>query len=180
MTYDYTEDQCIADSDDRLGQLSTLAGDLQTAQDEVAKIESDLAIAKSTVVQLSEETIPELMSEIGMTEFRTEGGFAITVERKVFASIPKYRMGEAVDWLDDNDEGGMVKRKVIVAFNRDQEEAATALAKKLGGTYPAGVEQVYSVHSSTLRAWARKRVEAGKETPEELFGIHTKQIAKLG
>jgi len=178
MTHDYTED--IEVSDDALGQLSELALELRTTQTNVATLELQLKIAKGDVRELEEVQIPELMAEVGMTEFATSGGLKIKVEKKVFASIPKYRMDEAIKWLDDNNEGGMVKRNVIVAFNRDQEEDATTLMTDLAAQYPAGVDQTYSVHASTLKAWARKRIEAGKETPEELFGIHTKEVAKIG
>lgn len=178
MTHDYSED--IDVSDDALGQLSELAVDLRKAQSAVVNLELELKIAKADVRELEETQIPELMDEVGMTEFATSGGLKIVVEKKVFASIPKYRMSEAIAWLDKNNEGGMVKRNVVVAFNRDQEDEATELADVLGKDYPAGVDQTYSVHASTLRAWARKRIEAGKPTPEELFGIHTKQVAKIG
>lgn len=178
MGYDYSNE--IERSSDQLGELSKLADELHDAEATVAQLEAKLASAKADVVRISEEEIPELMAEIGMDEFKTSTGLSIKLDRKVFAKIPKYRMGEAVDWLDEHGEGGMVKRNVVVGFNRDQEEAATELAASLSEQYPAGVSQDYSVHASTLKAWAKRKIEAGEEIPEDLFGIHTKQIAKIG
>jgi predicted transcriptional regulator len=177
MGHDYTDE--MDRSTDKLGELSSLAEELRGAETEVANLEAKLAAAKADVERIAEEEIPELMAEIGMAEFKTASGFTVSIDRKVYAKIPKYRMGEAVQWLDDNGEGGMVRRKVIVDFNRDQEDAAAELAEDLESKY-AAVAQDYSVHSSTLKAWAKRKIEAGEELPEDLFGILTKQVAKIG
>ena len=57
----------------------------------------------------------------------------------------------------------------------DQASAFQAFASKEG--FPA--EQKTEIHSQTLRAWVKERVENGEEFPMELFGAYVGQRAVI-
>ncbi len=169
------------DSTDALAELSRLGTALTQAQANVKELETSLALAKKEVVNLSETQIPELMDEVGLTRFTTREGIPFKVSDQVFASITKAKKAAALAWLDNNGHGQIMKRKVIVEFDREQEDAANELTASLVGDYgDDGVLCDKSVHASTLKAWAREQLEAGADIPLELFGIHVRRIAKIG
>ena len=161
-----------------LAELRRLADELEAAQEEVVRLEVLLKNAQEKATELSEITIPEKMAAVGLTELATPSGFRLAIEEAVFAHITKAREDEAYRWLDVNGHGGMIRRELTVAFNREQGDAATALHAELRGKF-AGVTQKWAVNAQTLKAWARHMLEDGENVPLETFGIHTKRVAKI-
>lgn len=160
-----------------LATLSRLAEELKAAQSEVARIEATLKSAQKRVQDLEEVAIPELMEGLGIASFRTSSGFAIEIAENVHVSITKENQPAAFRWLDEHGHGGMIKRSVLVAFNRDQESAAMALQEELATKFP-GVRQDANIHPSTLKAWAKRRLEEGEELPESI-SVHVIKSAKI-
>ncbi len=160
-----------------LARLSELADNLAFAKKEAARIEAELEAAQRRVRDIEEGSIPELMDILGMERFRTSSGFEIEVVRQVHASIANERKPVAFRWLEEHGHGGMIKRSVVVSFDRDQEEAARRLQEELRRTYP-GVKEERNVHPSTLRSWVSHRLEDGEEVPEAI-SVHVVKVAKI-
>jgi hypothetical protein len=167
------------DGTDALKKLHQLGNEMAQATKNVERLEKELAVAKKRVVDLSETEIPELMDSVGLESFTTREGIPFRIKKSVFASITKANHFKAMKWLDENGHSTLARRHVIVEFSKEQEEDATLLTKALGLKYE-DVDQVAKVHPSTLRGWAREQLEAGADVPLDLFGIHTKRIAKIG
>jgi len=169
------------DSTDALAQLSKLGTELTQAQAEQKAFEDRLALAKKRVVHLSETAIPELMDKVGLTRFTTREGIPFKVADQVFASITKAKAAAAHRWLDDHGHGQIMRRTVVVEFGREKEDDARELTAALVAEYgDDGVKCDKSVHTSTLKMWAREQLESGADIPLELFGIHVRRIAKIG
>lgn len=147
MTHDYSGVMPVP-NESKISELVKLAVELEDAKAKVVRLEIDLAVAKSEARELEEEIIPGLMDEIPLKEFVLPSGLRISVEKQVFASITKANQADAFDWLVAHGHGGMIKE-----------------------------ELVRRVHPSTLKAWARRRLEAGENVPDDLFGLHVKRIA---
>lgn len=162
---------------DGLAELRRLADELEQAQERVAEAEAALKAAQQTAKHLAEEVLPGKMAEVGLEMFKTPSGFTLEIKEQVFAHIAKARAAAAYRWLEENGHGGMIKRHVLVAFNKDQEEAASKLHANLQLEF-SGVTQKLQVNAGTLKAWAKRMLEAGEEVPLDLFGIHTKTVAK--
>lgn len=161
-----------------LAMLAQFAGQLNSAELEVAKLEEALAAAKGKVTDLAERQIPELMDTLGMKTFTTKNGFKVEVKRTIRASIPAASKDKAMKWLDDNGHSGLIKRSVLVAFDRTQEKEAAKLEQQLGKKFE-NVKTDLKVEPSTLRAWIAEQLEAGAEVPLELFGAWEQRIAKI-
>jgi hypothetical protein len=174
---DYT-DYVDAPEGDGLAELRRLADELDEAERELRRAEVALKEAQSRVKELSEETVPAKMQEVGLESLKTPAGFTVEIKEDVFAHISKANEAAAFRWLEDNGHGGMIKRHVIVMFNKDQEAIACNLEHELSDKFP-GVTQKRQVHAGTLRAWARSRLEEGDDVPVDLFGIHTRRVAKI-
>lgn len=158
--------------------LSRLGEELRQAQAELETQELQLKRAKERVEDLSEKIIPELMDKLGFQEFVTNSGFRIKITENVYVSVSREKRSAVIKWLDDNGHGGMVKRNVTIAFNRDQEDRAKKLLTDLSKDYP-GVKEESKVEPSTLRSWVTKRLESGLDVPLDLINVHTAKIAKI-
>lgn len=159
-------------------ELHSLVRDLEQAEREVNQRKIELARAETRERDLREILIPELMQSMGIKKIETSDGINVSVEDDVYAKISHDNSPEAFKWLDDNGHGGMVKRKVTVEFNRDQEDTVKELVTKLRIDFPQTREEK-KVESQTLKAWVRRRRKEGKPVPEELFGVHVRPVAKI-
>jgi hypothetical protein len=151
-----------------LGEISNLARKIRQAQQEVEEIEKDLKSRKKDLLKLTDEELPSAMQELGMSSFSLDDGSTASI---LVANRPL-----AYEWLRENGYDDIIKNVVSCEFGRgedDQASAFKAFAAKEG--FPA--DQSESVHSGTLKAFVRERVEAGDDFPMELFGAYVGQRA---
>lgn len=160
-----------------LTQLQQLAERQASAAARVAELEAKLNKAREELRDLAERQVPELMDQIGMTEFKTATGLQINIVETIRASIPKARAPLAFAWLKDHGHAALIKRVVKVAFGRGEDEKAEALRDELKGEYE--VEDDASVHPSTLAAFVREKLRDGEEIPLDLFGVHRQRESKI-
>lgn len=173
---DYSEyKQAPAGGD--LAALSKLAEELSEAQAQVEVLSAALEIAQKRVTDISEHQLPELMDAVGLETITTQSGLVVQMKNVVRASIPLARRGEAMEWLEQNGHGAMIKREVSVSFGRDQQDEAKKLMNDLSGEYDVKADS--RVESSTLRAWVAEQLEAGNEVPQDLFGVFQQRQAKV-
>lgn len=159
-----------------LGEISTLARKIRQAQQEVEEIEKDLKSRKKDLLKLTDEELPSAMQELGMSSFSLDDGSTVDVKPTYGASILVANRPLAYEWLRENGYDDIIKNVVSCEFGRgedDQASAFKAFASKEG--FP--VDQTESVHSGTLKAFVRERVEAGEDFPMELFGAYVGQRA---
>lgn len=161
-----------------LKQLAELAKAQFAAEQEVKRTDEALKKAKRKLLEIAERQIPELMARIDVESFTTGAGLKIKIRRVIRASIPVAQRPKAYAWLDAHGHSGMIKRTVMVGFNRDQEERANALLEKLRPVFE-NVSQGQKVESSTLRAFIREQIDAGANIPLDLFGAQEVRIAKI-
>jgi len=156
---------------DTLAEIQALADQLEDAQAEIAKAEKALEIAQNKEKLISEDLIPQLLEERGINpdnlRVTTKSGFTLEMKEFLSASVAQSRMPAFIAWLEANGHGGMVKREIIVAFNQDQEAAASELREKLRKEYP-GVKSSGKVHPMTLKSWVKGRLDEGEDVPESV------------
>lgn len=169
-----------ASSGDALVKLAELADRQAVAEAHVADLEAQLETARADVRELAEKLIPDLMDQIGMSDFTTLTGLRIEVGETIRASIPKAHAAKAFAWLKANGHAAMIKRVVSVSFGKGEDEQAEELHQKLAGELSLEVEDNASVHASTLAAFVREKLAKGEDVPLELFGVHRQRVAKLG
>lgn len=161
-----------------LTQLQKLAERQASAAARVAELEAHLNKAREELKDLAERQVPELMDQIGITDFKTATGLQINIVETIRASIPKARAPLAFLWLKENGHAALIKRVVKVAFGRGEDERAEALQKQLAGE-EYQVEDDASVHPSTLAAFVREKLRDGEEIPLDLFGVHRQRESKI-
>jgi len=173
LPYDYSEhaDDDAVDQTDVLGKISRLADEMHQLDKDAATAELKVKKLKETHRQIAEEQLPELFEQVGMSELTTFKGLPLKLKNKVFTNISKGRKPTAIAWLDANGQGGMVKRSVIIDFDKTQEEKVEALLRLIGKGWPNNRTEL-DVHGSTVKAFVTKRLADGKEIPLDIFGVH--------
>ncbi len=164
-------------TNEAFAKLDELVVDIVDAGAEVTKAEEELKEAQEKYRQLEQFTIPEYMDTLGLEEFTTTRGMRVVVETKIRASIGKNK-GPAFAWLIENGHDGIIKRTVVVAFNREQAEEAAELMKKLHPDF-AGVKQDMKVEGATLTAFVKEQLKEGNDVPIDIFGIFEQRFAKI-
>lgn len=163
---------------DGLKSIASIAIMIRTTEDEIAKVDQYLKDKKRELLKLTDEELPAVLQELGLSSFTLDDGSKVDVKPLYGASIPKPKVEEAHKWLRDNGHDDIIKNVISCSFGRGEDQNAVSFkesAAKLG-LHP---EQNESVHSSTLRAWVKERVENGDDFPMDLFGAFIGQRAVL-
>ena len=159
-----------------LGGIAKLAEDIAQKEADVAALEEKLKDAKKALLRLTDEELPLLMTELGVSSFKLSDGSQVEIKKTYGASIPVNSREEAFEWLRSNGHGDMVKNVVSVGFGMGEDSMAAEF-KDLAMSKGLHPDQKESVHPSTLRAFVKDRVEEGAEFPMELFGAYIGQRA---
>ncbi len=156
-----------------LQRIVSMAELLVAQQAQVKSIEEQLAVAKAEARKLETEDLPELMRELGIEKFTLSDGSNIEVMDDVECSISEERRGAAMEWLERNGFGGLIKTEVVVRFGKGEHEAAARCAEETGG------ETRETVHPSTLKSFVREQLAAARPIPFETFGIRPYSRVKI-
>lgn len=160
-------------------KLTKLSEQLVTTESVVEKTRKILKHEEAKLRELKEDILPEVMRETGQDLLKLPTGEYLSIEEKLYARIPKHAAEEAYLWLEENGEGGMIKRAVVCEFRADQEEEAQ---RALDGLYLMGFEQarIERKHQwNTVESWVKKMYTKGRDLPRELFGVHCRNVAVI-
>lgn len=162
-----------------LERLNDLTEQMVFNDERLAQAEEAVAKYKDQRKLLTEELIPEEMRKQGQDLLKLDTGEYIEIFDEIKARVPKHAADEVYAWLEENGEGGMVKRQVICEFRKDQEEEAnTALA----AIKAAGFNHAYTdrkVAWNTYQKWAQEQIADDVNLPREKLGIFTRTIARI-
>jgi len=181
MEQDFEE--TLASSVEKLDQqgltsVAALARQIRDKEDRIASLEEDLKAEKKALLKLTDEDMPAMLAEIGISSFSLDDGSQVEVKQTYGASILVNNRPQAYEWLRENGYDDIIKNSVICQFGRGEDDQASAFAAfaQQQGYVP---EQKTEIHPQTLRAFVKERVEEGDEFPMELFGAWVGQRAVI-
>lgn len=177
------EVETISTSGDKLDIVRNAVKKLRALEFKKDQLEADLADTKRAILDMTEKDLVKLFSETNLTSLtlEAEGNYpAMKFEKSTFynAKIPEDKEAEAFTWLHDEGHGDLVKTQVTASFGmgeRDTAEQVEAAIASLGVDYNSKL----SVHSSTLKAFVKSEIEAGRALPMDLLGVYMGEIVKL-
>lgn len=171
-------DKPVELNEQQMQQLATLAAEQVKIEDWIAKREGELELAKVQLRKIAEVAIPNLMQEIGMSEFTLTNGMKLTIKQEVYASIPADNQQPAFNWLRKTGNDGLIKNVISCQFSKGQDADALTAGRLLAeaGFQP---EQKQSVHPMTLKAFIKEQMEKGVDVPLADFGAHTVNKTKI-
>jgi len=161
-----------------LGSVAEIARAIRVKEDQIAALEDQLKESKKELLKLTDEDLPAMLQELGLSKFSLDDGSNVEVKPTYGASIKVDNRPAAFEWLREHGYDDIIKNTVACSFGRGEDDRASAFAafaEKEG--YFA--EQKTEVHPQTLRAFVKERVEAGDEFPMELFGAYVGQRAVI-
>ena len=156
-------------SQDNLGKIGAVATDVAETDKEINDIKEQLKKKEDYRKKLSEEVLPSLFAEVGLSELKLADGRLISVKDYYGASIKPEKKAMAYAWLRNNGFGDLVKNQVTCSFGRNEEEKASGLLSHLSEKGYQSTQREW-VEPSTLRAFVREQYEGGKELPMDLLG----------
>lgn len=172
------QEQDELNKSDVLGKITILAEEMQDYDSQIAEAELQVKRLKERRRKIAEDDLPELFHEVGMTTLSTRNGLPLKLEKVLRTSIAKGRKVGAIKWLDDNGHGGIVKRNVIVSFDKTKEDKVQNLLNLIGKGWPNNkIER--DVNAATCKALIKRLLEEGQEVPKETFGIHQVDEVKI-
>ena len=161
-----------------LSSVASVARQIREKQEAVETLENVLKERKKQLQKLTDEEMPALLAEIGMSSFTLDDGSTVEIKQTYGASILVKNRLEAHNWLREKGFDDIIKNTVLCQFGRGEDEEAIAFAylAQKQGYIP---QQKTEVHPQTLRAFVKERCEAGEEFPMELFGAWVGQRAVI-
>jgi hypothetical protein len=156
---------------DKVLELRDLEDEIQNAEDSINKLKEKAKI-------LSQIEIPAMMQDMHITKLKLKDGESVEVKPFYYASVSQginetdsdyaQRKEQAFTWLRNNGLGDIIKNDITVTFGKGEDNKAAQYAVLARGQ---GFEPVQKegVHSQTLKAVVRERIEAGLDMPSDLF-----------
>ena len=157
--------------------LSSLVKDLDQLTIDINEKEEELKSLKLQKHKMSTEQIPAMMDEMGVQRLDVEN-LSVSLKPLINASIPPTRRDEAYQWLRENDLDDIIKNDVIMSFGKGEDNMAGDIMYDLEqrGMHP---EKKTHIHSMTLKAFIRERVEKGLPIDLDMFGAFVARTADI-
>tara|TARA_R100001460_G_scaffold88986_1_gene130512 strand:- start:129 stop:710 length:582 start_codon:yes stop_codon:yes gene_type:complete len=180
MEQDFEDKAASIEKVDQQGltSVAALARTIRDKESRISDLEQSLKEEKKALIKLTDEEMPSMLAEIGMSSFALDDGSTVEVKQTYGASILVEKRPEAYEWLRDNGYDDIIKNTVACQFGRGEDDQASAFAAfaQQQGYVP---DQKTEVHPQTLRAFVKERCEAGEDFPMELFGAWVGQRAVI-
>lgn len=176
---DYSDYMDNAPTDQGVSTLANLGQALVKAELDVLKAEAELKKAQDLRKDIEERQIPDAMREAGVEELKLAGGVVIGIEEVLGVTVRKDNKQRVLNWLEKEGHGGIIKRKLSVTFNKDQQDEASNLIKVLVEEHGMPTKEEREYASQTLKKIVRERREAGLPVPDDIINVYSAEKAKI-
>lgn len=161
-----------------LEQIKEVGNQAVALSAEVEALDKALGEKKKELNELLQNKLPLMM--VGVPSITLDNGMKITIGNFVSGSLPKEPAEKqaAIEWLEANEGGGIIKTEVSVSFAKSLYDEAKKLAEELKEEGFA-VDLETGVHSQTLAAFVRERMQNGDPVDHKVLGVYVGRHAKL-
>ncbi len=182
MAHDYSEFQSSSPGDNLMARLEGLAQEQLDAEARLSNLEAQVDEAKAVVRRIKERELPNLLDEaqLGTSKIVTPNGIEIAMKEEIRGNIPKGKEKPAHEWLEENDNGGLIKRTVTIVFSKDEEAWAAKFKRDCAQRKkPLNLEIKRGVHAGTLRSFVKECLKNGVAIPMETFGVFRQRFTSV-
>lgn len=95
----------------RIKDIVNLANQLDTIQNQIDDAEEELKWLNEKKKRIGETMLPDLMGQIGLTEFSLTSGRKVKIKPDIYCSAPEARMEQITAWLNERNMGAIIKTK---------------------------------------------------------------------
>ena len=158
---DVAKDAEALPSEEKLSRLANLAIEMRKLENEIEEQEVRLVELKANLRKVSEDQIPSLMDEIGISKITLSNGLKLST--KFFAS-GKVLSEDVYDWFEKEGFADIVKSVLTVNTRRIEKQDLAPIKEAIR---EAGLEfgEKDSIHYQTMSSWLRERIDAGMSLP---------------
>ena len=158
--------------------VAEIARRVQRQQIEVARLEDEGKQSKEDLRKLTDEDLPSMLHELGVQSFTLDDGSKVDVKPTYGGHISVAHRAAAHEWLRDNGFDDIIKNQVTCTFGRGEDDQAASFIEMAVSSGHAPIQKA-AVHPSTLTAFVKEQIEAGKDIPQDLFGVYTGHHATI-
>ena len=152
-------------------ELSELCTRLLELQKQITKCEDNIKNLRNEERLLSENEIPNLMQQAGISSLKLIDGSSVSFKPEYYAKIPVSKTDEAFDWLSSNGHGDLIKNQVSLTFGKSEDNVANSLVEDLKSK-GHNVSQKKKVEPMSLKAFVKDEIQKGNNLPMDLFGVY--------
>jgi hypothetical protein len=155
---------------DKLDQLRAACAAARDLDLEIQDLENRVSNKQKELLELRYKSLPDLFMRAGISRLDLDpSGNMPPYEAKmtdhykagILASWPQEQQDEALDWLEEQGQGDLIKRTVEINLGRNENKLFEQIMKVLG-KMPKIMERVKvqrAVPWNTLTAWLRERYQ---------------------
>lgn len=164
---------------DVLARITTAAQEMRKLQKEAEHFTGLAAERETEARRLSEQVLPPLMDEAGVTDLGLDDDTRVERMEKVYASIAKDNEAAAAQWLEKHGYGDIIKSSVVIPVDKGDIKTLTRLRSSLT---KAGIafEERSGVHPATLVAFVKESLTMNppRDLPKAIMH-HTQAVVVL-
>lgn len=165
-------------SEDALKRLSDLAHRQLELEREIGRLEYQIKELGKHHRKISEEDIPSLLDETGLSEIRLSDGTKVLVKEDLRVSTTGKHRDAINRWLEETGHDDVIKDEVVAQFGKGEGERAAMLMRAAAEFTDATTRKRY-VNPQTFSALLRELMAAGEEVPLEELGAYIQRRSKL-
>ena len=168
---DLEQEAVIKVNTETSGDIAEKCNKLLDLQKQMKKCQDNLKNLEEQERLLSEQEIPNLMQQAGISMLKLADGSSVEVKPFYAAKIPVSKTDEAFDWLSSNGYGDLIKNQVSLTFGKSEDNIANSIVEDLKGK-GHNVSQKKKVEPQTLKAFVKEAIQNGESVPMDLFGVY--------
>lgn len=162
-----------------LPELIELANTLPALDAEIATKQAELDALVKRREEFAHTVLVDAFRQSNLEELTLTDGTKLSLKSKYFGSIPKEgsRYMDAMNWLRDNNHGGIIKSEVRVDVGRDEQARVAAKAALIDAGFLPVLNE--SVHSATLTAFINEQIAVDPAFPKDMFNVILREEISL-
>lgn len=155
---------------EKLHAIVVLAKKMEELHEKAGVKAAELEALTEEGKRIEEVMLPDLMRELGLSEFTLTNGQKIVIKTDYQAHVSKEKWARAMAWLKEHNMAGIVKGELIVSKEHESEIFNRGIPYQLNE----------KIHPSTLKAFVKEQCEApNSQFPREIFGVYETTRALL-
>jgi hypothetical protein len=147
--------------EEQLSRLANLAITMRQIEDSIATTEQKLVELKAEYRKVTEDQIPSLMDEIGISKITLSNGLKLSTK---FFATGKVLNDDVYDWFEKEGFADIVKSELTVKTRRIEKQDLAPVKQAIR---EAGLEfgEKDSIHYQTMCSFLRERINEGGTLP---------------
>jgi len=162
-------------NDDSLDRLKAMAESYFLLSDDIAEIEKKLEAKKELFKTLTQEEIPDLLAQKGLSEIKLDTGEKIKVTNDLSVSIPEEKQGDFFAFLKKRNEEDIIKMQVH--FDRMKSEKLQKLISFLNSEH-YDYDSKRDVHPQTKKKYFKELLGLHVDADDRAHGIKEKRYLR--